>query len=61
MRLQNRNPKRPELTYATLCTHQRLDGRKINNEQWLGRVIDQGKNIVLIKIMDVITYQMKIQ
>lgn len=49
IRLQNRNPKRPELTYATLCTPQRVDGRKINNEQWLGRVIDQENNIFFNK------------
>ena len=49
IRLQNRNPNRPELTYATLCTPQRVGGKKINNEQWLGMVVDQENNIFFNK------------
>jgi transposase len=45
IRLQNRNPNRPELLYATLCTPQRKDKIKINNEKWLGRVIDLDKRV----------------
>ncbi|MDR2368449.1 MAG: hypothetical protein LBF58_10160 [Deltaproteobacteria bacterium] len=40
IRLENRNKKRPELIYARVCTPQWVDKKKINNEIWLGRVVN---------------------
>jgi hypothetical protein len=45
IRYQNRNPKRPDVIYATLCTPQRTNNKKINNEKYLGRVINKENRI----------------
>jgi hypothetical protein len=45
IRYQNRNKNRPDLIYGTLCTPKRENNKKINNEKWLGRVIDKEKQI----------------
>jgi hypothetical protein len=49
IRYQNRNKNRPELVYGTLCTPKRENNKKINNEKWLGRVIDKEKQIYYTK------------
>jgi transposase len=49
IRYQNRNKNRPELIYGTLCTPKRENNKKINNEKWLGRVIDKEKQIYYTK------------
>jgi hypothetical protein len=45
IRYQKRNPNHNDIEYGTLCTPQRKDKIKVNNEVWLGRVIDKDNRI----------------
>jgi hypothetical protein len=42
---KKRSGNDPDIEYGTYCVPQRVNGKKINNEIWLGRVIDKEKGI----------------
>jgi hypothetical protein len=43
IRYQTRKDKNSNIEYATFCKAKRINGKKINETVWLGRVIDKNK------------------